>query len=518
MKIATIFLMSLLSLMNFSDTALSVRGIRNSSLVTNNLFFIQRSATLKKRCYSSYNEIVENGLRYPVKIKNHEDKPFKLLERIDYYKVPGVSIAIIDEGRIAWAKGFGIADIKTHRLVDENTVFQAASLSKMITAVGAMLLVQQGKLNLDTDVNLYLKRWKVPKRKPYENEPLTLRQILSHTGGITVPSVLGYNKDENIPRLFEFLKGTKPISKNDAVEMASKPGEFHYSGGGTTIIEILVKDITGMSFRDYIQKSVFDPLKMTRSYFVRPLPKEEMNFAACHDINGEPIPGKYYNYPSFSAAGLWTTPLDLAKVGLSIQKSFIGKGLLNPELSKEMITPTINAFGEFAGLGCFIRKDKKIFGHAGSNIGMWCSADFTIHGQKGCVIMTNSDSGEELEAELRYSVYDAYNWPLLPNLEKTLSKIKSSILHSYAGEYWTIADKGTPQEKKIKSCIIKVEDDHLTLQWFRYQDAVCTTYIPSLSYPAYPESARSFFTRHGVEMIFEGENQFKIGNVIHFKK
>lgn len=504
--------MSLLSLMNFSDTALSGRGIQNSLFI-----FIQNPATLNRRFYSSYNEVV-NGLRYPVKIKNHEDNSFNISERIAHYKVPGVSIAIIDEGRIVWAKGFGVADITTHQLVDENTLFQAASISKMITAVGAMLLVQQGKLNLDTDVNLYLTRWKVPKRKLYENEPLTLRQILSHTGGITVPSVAGYAKDEKIPKLFEFLNGNKPISKNDAVEMALKPGEFHYSGGGTSIIEALVKDVTGMSFRDYIQKSVFDPLKMMRSYFVRPLPKEETNFAACHSVDGKPISGKYHNYPSFSAAGLWTTPLDLAKLGLNIQKSLIGNGLLNPELSKEMITSTINASGEFSGLGCFIRKDRKIFGHTGSNLGMLCSADFTIHDQKGYVIMTNSDNGEELEAELRCSVYDAYNWPLLPNIEKTLSKIDLSILHSYAGEYWMVVDKGTPQEKQIKSCIIKVENDHLALQWLMYQDAAETTYIPGLFHPVYPESTRSFFTRHGMELTFEEENQFKIGPVIHFKK
>ena len=132
--------------------------------------------------------------------------------------------------------------------------------------------------------------------------------------------------------------------------------------------------------------------------------------------------------------------------------------------------------------------------------------------------MTNSDSSEEIETELQYSVYDAYNWPLLPNLEKTLSKIESPILHSYAGEYWTIVNKETPQEKKIKSCIIKVEDDHLVLQRLIYQDDAWTTYIPGLFHPAYPESARSFFTRHGIEMTFEKENHFKMGSVIHFKK
>ena len=463
-------------------------------------------------------EAALNGLRYPVRIKGQVDKPMTLQARMTYYKVPGVSIAVVDQGKIVWAKGYGVTDVETHQPVDENTLFQACSISKVTAAVGLMLLVQQGKVDLDTDVNSYLKRWKVPKRNPYENESLTLRQLLSHSGGVTVSGIYGYAEGEEFPTLLELLKGTKPISKNDAVEVALKPGEYHYSGGGTTIVELLIEDITGMSFKDYIQEFVFDPLDMTRSFFVRPLPEEETNFASGHDRDGKLVPGKYHNHPSFSAAGLWTTASDLAKLGLNIQKSLYGKGLLNPEFSREMLNSTIDAGGIFAGLGCFIRKDKKLFGHTGSNLGMRCIAEFMIDDQKGVVIMTNSDNGEELEPEMRYGVYDVYNWPLLPNLEKTLSKIAPAILHSYAGEYWTIVNKGLPQEKQIKSCIIKVEENHLALQQFLYQDPKWAVPVPDLFQPLYPESPTSFFTRQGLEITFVGETQFKVGDDIHFKK
>ncbi|MDP4155669.1 MAG: serine hydrolase domain-containing protein [Bacillota bacterium] len=460
---------------------------------------------------------VENGLRYPVKIKGEIVKPMTLQERMLYHKVPGISIAVVDQGKIVWAKGYGFADVETQQPVDENTLFQAASISKMVTAMGALLLVQQGKVDLDTNVDIYLKRWKVPKRKPYEKEPLTLRQLLSHTGGITVSGIEGYLPDEKIPTLFEFLNGDKHLSKNDAIEMALKPGEHHYSGGGTTIVEVVLEDVTGLSFKDYIQKSVFDPLQMTRSYFVRPIPKEETNFTSGHDTDGKPIPGKYRNHPSFSAAGLWTTPTDLAKLGLNIQNSLRGEkaGLLNQKFAKKMTAPTLDSF---CGLGCFIRKDRKLFKHTGSNLGMQCVAEFLIENQKGVVIMMNSENGEELEPELRYSVYDAYHWPLLPNLEKAFSKIESSVLRAYAGEYWRIVNKGMPQEKSIKWCTLRVKDGHLAMQRFIYGDSEWTTFVPGPLQPIYPESSTTFFTRQGLEMTFVGETQFKVGEEIFFKK
>lgn len=463
---------------------------------------------------------IENGLRYPVRIKGQSSKLMTLQTRMATYKVPGVSIAVVDQGKIVWAKGYGVTDVETHQPVDENTLFQACSISKVTTAVGLLLLVQKGKVDLDVDVNTYLKRWKVPKRKPYENESLTLRQLLSHTGGITVSGVAGYAENEQIPTVSEFLKGVKPISKNDAVEMALTPGEFHYSGGGTTIIEILIEEITGLSFKEYIQKAVFDPLQMARSFFVRPLPQEETNFAAGYDTNGKSISGKYHNHPSFSAAGLWTTPTDLAKLGMNIQKSLQGDkaGLLTQSLAKEMITPHIDAEVHLIGLGCFIRKDQKTFGHSGSNFGMRCNATFTTEGEKGVVIMTNSDNGGDLEVELRFSVYDAYDWLLPLGLEKTIVKVDSSVLKAYVGEYWTLVNEGTAREKEIKTCTVTVEKNHLLFEEIQYKDAEYATFQVLPLMAANPESSSSFFTQDGLMITFEGTNKFKVFGTSHFKK
>ena len=467
-------------------------------------------------------EAALNGLRYPVKVKGQTDKPMTLQARMAYYKVPGVSIAVVDQGNIIWAKGFGVTDVDTHKPVDQNTLFQACSISKVTAAVGLMLLVQQGKVDLDTDVNTYLKRWKVPKKNPYEAEPLTLRQLLSHSGGVTVSGVEAYGKGEKLPTIFEFLNGDKSVSKNEAVEMVIKPGEFHYSGGGTTIIEILIEDITGLSFKGYIQKAVFDPLGMTRSFFVRPLPKEETNFATSHTADGKPIPGKYHCYPSFSAAGLWTTPSDLAKLGLNIQKSLQGDkvGLLNQRLAEEMITPQVDAEVSLIGLGFFIRNDQRTFGHNGSNPGMRCSANFTTVGEKGVVIMTNADKGSDLEIELRFSVYDTYDWPLPPWLEKTIVKVDPAVLTSYEGEYWTLINEDTSHEKEVKTCTVTAEKDHLIFEWFQHKDTESewTLFQPFPEMTVYPESPTSFFTRDGMTIIFESMNKFKAFGASHFKK
>lgn len=465
---------------------------------------------------------VENGLRYPVRIKGQKEDLMTLQARMATYKVPGVSIAVVDQGKIIWTKGYGVTDVETHQPVDEHTLFQACSISKVTAALGLMLLVQKGKVDLETDVNTYLKRWKVPKKKPFENESLTLRQLLSHSGGVTVSGVEAYAEDEQLPTVFEFLNGDKPVSKNDAVEMVIKPGEFHYSGGGTTIIELLIEDITGMSFKEYIQEFVFDPLEMTRSFFVRPLPKEETNFATSHTEDGKAIAGKYHTYPSFSAAGLWTTPTDLAKLGLNIQKSLQGDktGLLTQSLAKEMITPQVDAEVSLIGLGFFIRNDQKTFGHSGSNPGTRCNAAFTTEGQKGVVIMTNSDNGCDLEAELRFSVYDAYNWPLPLWLEKTIVKVDPSVLKTYAGEYWTVINEGTSLEKEVKTCTVITEKDHLIFHWLQHKDTssewTLSQLLPEMA--VYPESPTSFFNRDGMTITFENATKFKAFGASHFRK
>jgi len=461
---------------------------------------------------------VENSLRYPIKIKGLIEPLMNLSERMVYHKIPGMSIAIIDQGKIAWVKGYGTRTVDTNEPVDENTLFQASSITKMVTAMGVLLLVQEGKLDLDTDVGIYLKRWKVPKRFPYGNDPLTIRQLLSHTGGVSIHGLAGYREGETLPNVLEFLNGTKPISKDIAVKVIAKPGDkFQYSGGGITILEVLIEDVTGMPFKDYIQKAIFDPLGMTHSYLAYRLPNDISNFAVGHDEYGKPIPGKYHSHPSLSATGLWTTPTDLAKLGLNIQlSSQEGNGLLSPKIASLMTTRLSGNFEAPVALGAFIQDDGKIFGHSGSNPGSRCNARFLVDGGKGVVIMTNSDNGSLLEDELRLSVYNAYHWPVT-SVEKTLATIDPETLHSYAGMFWEVVDEGTAKERKIESSIISVEEDHLVLQWKIYKDFDFREWNLSPNIQFYPESKTQFFGRHGSSLTFDENQSFKLFGNTQFK-
>lgn len=462
-------------------------------------------------------EKVESSLCYPVKIKGMIDPLMNLRERMAYHKVYGVSIAVIDQGKIAWTKGYGTRTADPNERVDENTLFQASSITKMVTAMGVLLLVQEGKLDLDTDVDIYLKRWKVPKRLPYENDPLTIRQLLSHTGGVSIHGLAGYAEGETLPNVLEFLNGTKPISKDIAVEVIAKPGDkFQYSGGGITILEVLVEDVTGMPFKDYIQKAIFEPLGMKHSYLAYRLPSDVKNFAAGYDANGKPISGKYHSHPSLSATGLWTTPTDLAKLGLNIQHSSHGKGLLSPKMASLMTTRLSDNFEAPVALGAFIQEDGKVFGHGGSNPGSRCYARFLVDGNKGVVIMTNSDNGSLLEDELHLSVYDVYHWPAAP-VEKTLAKIDPETLHSYAGTFWETVDEGTAKERKIESSTISVEEDHLVIQWRVYKDYDFREWDLEPAIRIYPESKTQFFGRHGCSLTFDENQRFKLFGNTQFK-
>jgi CubicO group peptidase (beta-lactamase class C family) len=460
---------------------------------------------------------VESSLRYPVKIKGVMEPPMNLRERMAYHKIHCVSIAVIDQGKIAWTKGYGTRTAEANEPVDENTLFQASSITKMVTAMGVLLLVQEGKLDLDTDVGIYLKRWKVPKRPPYENDPLTIRQLLSHTGGISISGLAGYVEGETLPNVLEFLNCTKPISKDCVVEVIAKPGDkFQYSGGGIAILEVLVEDVTGMPFKDYIQKVIFNPLGMKRSYLEHQLPKHTRNFIVGDDANGKPISGKYHSHPSLSASGLWTTPTDLAKLGLNIQQSSHGKGLLSPKMASLMTTRIPGNFEAPVALGTFIQEDGKVFGHGGRNPGSRCNARFLVDGGKGVVIMTNSDNGSLLEDELRLSIYDVYHWPGI-SVEKTLAKIDSKTLHSYAGMFWEVVDEGTAKERKIESSMISVEEDHLIIQWRDYRDYDFREWDLAPPIRIYPESKTEFFGRHGSSLTFDDNQSFKLFGKTQFK-
>lgn len=389
--------------------------------------------------HSDSNRIgVDNGILHKIMSADDLHHKANILDRMKYYKVPGVSIAVVNNSRIEWSQGFGYISNDLDAVhIDTQTLFQAGSISKPITAFGALLLVQQGKISLDEDINLYLKRWKVPENEFTKTEKVTLRRLLSHTAGTSVHGFPGYSSQVSIPTVINILKGEKPIANTDPVIVISKPGTEHkYSGGGTTIVQLLIEDITGEHFEDWMQKNVLMPLGMSASTFKQPLPPSYANHTAYgHYQNGVAVEGKWHTYPEMAAAGLWTTPKDLAQFIIYIQNTLKGEKTksLNPFYVKEMITrQKIGDKDIDSGLGLFLKNEGTdlVFGHDGQDEGFIARLSGYAYRGQGVVIMMNNDSGWELMEEIINSVADTYHWPHFEPIEKTTVSIDfSSINH-----------------------------------------------------------------------------------------
>lgn len=355
---------------------------------------------------------VENGLS-PQSDESDESpsSTFKLIDRMNFHNTPGVSVAVVNNGKIEWAKGYGVTKAKRKDIVTTENLFQAASISKPVTAMAVLKLVQEGELNLDDDVNQKLVSWKIPDNHFTRDNKVTLRGLLSHSAGLTVHGFDGYSSDEEMPNLIQILNGEKPAN-SDKIKVSDRPNrEFKYSGGGYTVTQQLLSDVTGKPFSTFMQETVLDKLGMTSSTYEQPLPKYKTSLAASgHDPKGKTIEGGWHIYPEMAAAGLWTTPSDLAKFTIAIQQSANGKAnsILNKKTVGEMLTPQIGGWG----LGFELPENDKSprFVHGGANEGFQCLMISYRDTRQGAVVMTNSDNGFALAIEVMKSIGKEYSW------------------------------------------------------------------------------------------------------------
>jgi CubicO group peptidase (beta-lactamase class C family) len=274
-------------------------------------------------------ERVINNLLPATALEGNFGSPKNLYERLADYHTPGISIAVINDFEIEWARGFGVCEAGTTREVTPDTLFQAASISKPIFALAVIRLAQEGRLSLDEDVNNYLTSWRVPAigfaSAPWaigDWQPwITLRQLLSHTAGLTVHGFPGYLNSEPLPTTVQVLNG-EPPANTEKVEVNIIPGlHYRYSGGGTTVAQQVLVDLLGKPFPEIMHELVLDPLGMTNSTYQQPLQNDWLAKAAtAHSFSGVPLEGKHHVYPEMAAAGLWTTASDLAKVGVELME------------------------------------------------------------------------------------------------------------------------------------------------------------------------------------------------------
>ncbi|NQZ23190.1 MAG: class A beta-lactamase-related serine hydrolase [Colwellia sp.] len=387
-------------------------------------------------CSSSWaNELksikdVENSLS-PVNIFKG-DKLWNLQDRMKHYGVPGVGIAVIKDYKISWFKTYGLADRETGETASNQTLFQAGSVSKPAAAFAALRLVEAGKLSLDADINTVLKSWQLPENQFTTKNKVTLRQLLSHTGGLTVHGFRGYSVGEKVPNVIQVLNGAKPANSSPVRVNKEPGGDFRYSGGGYTIAQLMMSDVSGKPFEKVMDDLLIRPSQMTQSTYQQPLPPTLLKYAASGVLpHGDAVTGKRHTYPEMAAAGLWTTAGDLASFAIEIQKALNGDSKLMSKSMAQTMTTEVDS-GYALGWGINNRGASGYFSHGGWDEGFCTQLTGHLKDGYGVAIMINSNHPEFLD-EVVNAVGLTYGWDGYQ--AKVKQSIAKDVTNKYVGQY-----------------------------------------------------------------------------------
>ena len=371
----------------------------------------------------------------PVQVQGGES--WSVEERLRHYNVPGVSVAVVRDGRVVFAKGYGWADVGKKRPMTADTLLLAGSVSKPVTAIAAIDLVERGKLPLDADVNTLLRTWQLPSNELTAKTPVTLRQLLSHSAGTTVHGFPGYKRDEPVPTTKQVLDGASPANTPPVRVDLAPNTKFRYSGGGTTVAQLALSDAAGEPFPSLMRRLVLTPLGMRNSTYENPLPPSKHARAATgYRPGGRAIPGGWHVYPEMAAAGLWTNPSELARVVVEFGDALAGRPsrVLSIDGARLMLTPRFEVAPTLdIGIGWFL-DDRGTFGHDGSDEGFITRFVATKDGRHGVIVMTNSDAGGALLGEVERGVARAYGWPGLTEPRATRA-VPAELLERLPGRY-----------------------------------------------------------------------------------
>jgi CubicO group peptidase (beta-lactamase class C family) len=382
---------------------------------------------------------VEHGLMRAAYLKGLKSEKLTLAERMRFYQVPGVSLAVIDKNAIEWSRTYGEKDIQTHQALTSDTVFQAGAFSQMMTAAAVLRLAGEGKLNLEADIGTLLESWRLPPSSESGAKPkITLRALLTHSANVSDHVFLGYAQGEPLPTLPQILDGEPPSNGGPAWVPGRKSSVLRtrYSEPGYMLAEQALTDAGGTPFPELMDTSVLGPLGLKNSTFAVPLPDAFRARAATgHVREGQPVTGLWKNYPEAAAKGLWTTPADFAAFVLDLLRAAAGAPgkILSPEAARTMLSAQVESYGY--GFVVEGKGDDLLFDLRGKTHGYACfMAVYPAKGQ-GAVIMTNSDNGFLLIQEIMAGLSEAYGWAHFRPEEKSVLRLDPGAYGEFVGTY-----------------------------------------------------------------------------------
>ena len=378
---------------------------------------------------------LENGIRGKVKFLQESERFSSITDKMVAYKIPALSLAVINHGKIEWADIYQNPNFNDQQNLDSTNIFQAASLSKPVTFLAALRMHSSGKIDLDKNIQDYLRDFVLPQGNQTVENPVTFRNVFSHTSGITSGGYQGYSRNVSMPSDLDILMGNEGVN-TPAIEVISPPNKMlAYSGGGYTLAELALQDIFNDKFSNIMKKWILEPAGMTLSEFTQPLPaSDSTRVAKGYTYSGDVVEGGWRNHPEQAAAGLWSNATDMAKFMIEIYDSYQGK---NSIFSQTDIESILNDERDGHIYGFIVdRSDDDIsITHYGGNAGYRTGMTISLTSGKGLVYLTNSDNGGALGNELLLSASQIYNWHHFKQTEAQRTHVKSDVLKGLSGSY-----------------------------------------------------------------------------------
>ena len=415
------FVLVFMSSCTFQNKDSSMQGIKGDC--------ISQEKSLEKKVQ------LEEGIREQVKFLGEPENLSSIANRMSEYNIPALSLAVINQGRIEWADIYQNADFPEEQKLDCSSIFQAASLSKPVAFLAALRMHSAGKIDLDKNIQEYLKDFVLPQGKQTAENPVTFRNIFSHTSGISPGGYEGYARDLPMPSDLDILRGSAGVN-SPAIEVIAPPNEtLAYSGGGYTLAELALQGLFQDEFSNIMQKWILEPAGMKHSKFTQPLSaSDSILVAKGHTQSGAVIEGGWRNYPEQAAAGLWSNSIDLAKFLIEIYNAYQGNSSI---FSQSDIKSIISQERDGHVYGFLLNRsgDDISITHYGGNAGYRTGMTISLTSGNGLVYLINSDNGGALGNELFLSASQVYDWKQFKQTSVQRKQVAPEVLKELSGKY-----------------------------------------------------------------------------------